>query len=385
MTSEKLAEFRSKGMLLDPKFDRLAVIGDKRKENENDKIKTLSIKFISCSADDKNYNLTLEVSATNLKSNKAKIYVGENEVFGSEEAVTKNVEINPNGKQNINASFSKDKEKEFSNSILEGDFEFIAEISCDELSRKYTEFKLKCEDTEKKDECKKVKVPAINLKNNQKAKFISTVLSETNLGSEYLKDIGWVYYNRVRIKGFDAGEGMKASSAYRLKHPNYKLCLYYLGLTKEYAGVGKEYASFKYSNVILSKYIKENGWFVKKIEPNIKKMKSFIEKEIFSSSPETCYKDWIGQGYWADLDMNPDDKRNKDKLTKWYEARQYYWLQLQGKVKIKYVHIMRDGNATSFIFDEVKIKEVFKLNPKLLSKPEHVKKFNTENGLNFDL
>ena len=30
-------------------------------------------------------------------------------------------------------------------------------------------------------------------------------------------------------------------------------------------------------------------------------------------------------------------------------------------------------------------KKVFKLNPKLLSKPEHVKKFNTENGLNFDL
>ena len=32
MTSEKLAEFRAKGMLLDPKFDRLAVIGDKKKE-----------------------------------------------------------------------------------------------------------------------------------------------------------------------------------------------------------------------------------------------------------------------------------------------------------------------------------------------------------------
>ena len=42
MTSEKLAEFRAKGILEHPKFDRLAVIGDKRKENENenDKIKT---------------------------------------------------------------------------------------------------------------------------------------------------------------------------------------------------------------------------------------------------------------------------------------------------------------------------------------------------------
>ncbi|MCU0350147.1 MAG: hypothetical protein MUF43_04860 [Flavobacterium sp.] len=34
MTSEKLAEFRAKGMLLDPKFDRLAKIGDKRKNKE---------------------------------------------------------------------------------------------------------------------------------------------------------------------------------------------------------------------------------------------------------------------------------------------------------------------------------------------------------------
>ena len=34
MTSEKLAEFRAKGMLEHPKFDRLAVIGDKRKGKE---------------------------------------------------------------------------------------------------------------------------------------------------------------------------------------------------------------------------------------------------------------------------------------------------------------------------------------------------------------
>jgi hypothetical protein len=42
MTSEKLAEFRAKGMLLDPKFDRLAQIGDKKKakgeEKKNSKI-----------------------------------------------------------------------------------------------------------------------------------------------------------------------------------------------------------------------------------------------------------------------------------------------------------------------------------------------------------
>lgn len=35
MTNEKLAAFRAKGMLLHPKFDRLAQIGDKRKEEED--------------------------------------------------------------------------------------------------------------------------------------------------------------------------------------------------------------------------------------------------------------------------------------------------------------------------------------------------------------
>jgi hypothetical protein len=46
MTSEKLAEFRAKGMLLDPKFDRLAKIGDKRKEVEKLKKKKSSIENI---------------------------------------------------------------------------------------------------------------------------------------------------------------------------------------------------------------------------------------------------------------------------------------------------------------------------------------------------
>lgn len=39
MTSEKLAEFRAKGMLLDPKFDRLAKIRDKREEKEEKELK----------------------------------------------------------------------------------------------------------------------------------------------------------------------------------------------------------------------------------------------------------------------------------------------------------------------------------------------------------
>ncbi|MCZ8296748.1 MAG: hypothetical protein O9297_05980 [Flavobacterium sp.] len=374
MTSEKLAEFRAKGMLLDPKFDRLAVIGDKRKENENDKIKTLSIKFISCSADDKNYNLTFEVSATNLKSNKAKIYVGENEVFGSEEAVTKSIEINQNGKKNIIVSFSKNKE--FSATWFEGNFEFIAEITCDGVSAKTEEFSLKCI-ASVKDECKKEKVPALKLTEVEKLKFISTILCESQLGNESLYDIAWVYYNRVRLNGFDAWNGMKASSAYRLKQPDYKLCLYYFK-------IGNEYASVKYGNFTIKSYTETNV-FKNTKEPKFLKLKKFIETNVFVKNPETCFKDWEGQGYWGDLDMNTDDPNNGGHDPKWFMARQYYWLQLQNKVKIKYVHIMRSGTGTSFIFHEKEIAKFFKSNPTLLPKEENVKKFNIKGILNFDL
>ena len=47
MTSEKLAEFRAKGMLLSSKFDRLAIIGDKRKEKENEEKDNIIIGYWS--------------------------------------------------------------------------------------------------------------------------------------------------------------------------------------------------------------------------------------------------------------------------------------------------------------------------------------------------
>jgi len=83
--------------------------------------------------------------------------------------------------------------------------------------------------------------------------------------------------------------------------------------------------------------------------------------------------------------MNPDDTNNTSNDPKWYMARQYYWLQLQKKVSIKYVHIMKDGNATTFIFDEISIAKYFDKNPKMLPEAKNVKKFYSIEGLNFEL
>ncbi|MCZ8144590.1 hypothetical protein [Flavobacterium sp.] len=143
MNSKKLAWHRENGRFEDSKFDRLAAIGDKREEEEEEKKKALAITFTSCNTDDKNFNLTFQITGKNLKRNNAKIYVGEKEVFGSEEAVpATSVIINANGKVNVTVSFSK--EKTFSKTWFEGDFEYIAEISCDGLSAETNEFRLKC-------------------------------------------------------------------------------------------------------------------------------------------------------------------------------------------------------------------------------------------------
>jgi predicted chitinase len=75
MTSEKLAEFRDKGMLLDPKFDRLAVIGDKmkEKEGENARITNIQVKSDTQKEDNNKYFIVRVSLSTNY-------YVGKVEV-----------------------------------------------------------------------------------------------------------------------------------------------------------------------------------------------------------------------------------------------------------------------------------------------------------------
>ncbi|GHV43943.1 hypothetical protein FACS1894180_4530 [Bacteroidia bacterium] len=81
MTSEKLEKYIKLGLISpdDEGYLRLAQIGDKRQEEqEAKKVKTLTIKYISCTADDKNYNLTFEVTAKIFfGSNPAKISITE--------------------------------------------------------------------------------------------------------------------------------------------------------------------------------------------------------------------------------------------------------------------------------------------------------------------
>lgn len=229
-------------------------------------------------------------------------------------------------------------------------------------------------------ECKKELVSKISLSANDRKKFISTVLCESQLGNEKLREIAWVYHNRVRLHGVDTHDGLRASNPFRKKLSDYKLCSCYFKIEGEYSN----YVNEKYGNFTIKQYL-ETSDFKKRVLPKFKKMEIYIDKEILIDKPQTCFKDWEGQGFWGDLDLNPNDPLNKIHDPKWFMARQYYWLQIQKKVSINYIHIMRAGTGTTFIFHEKKIAEYFKKNPNTLPQPENVRKFRSEEGiLDFD-
>lgn len=352
-------------------------LGDWEKEELKENIKPkLSINFTSCDLDDKYYNIYFAIESVNLTNSNASIYIDEIDNLSNDEAVPKtNITINKNGTTKHKLLFAKDKN--FTEMFFDDGNSFKATITCDGFSAETKEFKLNLVKSEENEECKKTKVPALELTEEEKNKFISTVLCESQLGNEALYEIAWVYYNRVRLYGFDSWNGMKASTAYRLKQLDYKLCCYYFG-------VGDQYKNDKYFNFTINSYV-ETREFKELKKPKFLKIKKFIESQVFSKNPQTCFKDWEGQGYYGDLDMNTDDENNKYHDPKWFMARQYYWLQLQNKVRIKFVHIMLCGSGTSFIFDEKKISKFFKSNANLLPDEKNVRKFKINGILNFEL
>lgn len=140
MTSEKLAWHRENDRLLDPKFDRLAVIGDKRKEKEGNR--KLSIKYNTSTIDDEKIYLEFTIETPSIKSSTATIFVEElnsdNEIAVPKTIVT---DLKSNSKQSIKVSF--DKTKKFDRYIWQDGFVYQATITIDGLSAKTDEFKLK--------------------------------------------------------------------------------------------------------------------------------------------------------------------------------------------------------------------------------------------------
>ncbi|SEN01008.1 Type VI secretion system (T6SS), amidase effector protein 4 [Chryseobacterium taichungense] len=103
--------------------------------------KSLSIKYISCSKDDKLIYLVFNVIGNNLENADASIYVDEIDSMINDEAVPKTkVSILKTGAKRITLSF--DKNKDFRESFFDDGNLFQATIACDGLSANSEEFKL---------------------------------------------------------------------------------------------------------------------------------------------------------------------------------------------------------------------------------------------------
>ncbi len=103
--------------------------------------KSLTIKYISCSKDDKFIHLRFEATAQNLKENKAVVYVDELDSLINDTAVPKtDVTISANGTVGIMLKF--DKNKDFTENFYDDGNVFQATTTCDGLSAKSDKFKL---------------------------------------------------------------------------------------------------------------------------------------------------------------------------------------------------------------------------------------------------
>ena len=107
--------------------------------------KSLTLKYQNCDSAENNIFLNFEVTASGLSVFDAEIGVKEIDVWDNATLIPKTkVTINPNGTKTVRVSYDKKRTKGWSKTIFEGDFDFVATITCDGLSAKTEEFRIDC-------------------------------------------------------------------------------------------------------------------------------------------------------------------------------------------------------------------------------------------------
>ncbi|MGA1870535.1 MAG: hypothetical protein ACMUJM_18515 [bacterium] len=185
-----------------------------------------------------------------------------------------------------------------------------------------------------------------------KRKITATTLAESYPGQE--ESIRWIYYHRIKKTG--GIKGLEGSAAYSGKHIWYKIWLFILGdHTYGEDSLLQKKKTFK-GYTTIKDFCKKNSYMRKIACKRAERVKNLIE-HMFQDPSKNPYKGWIGQG-------NIDDFNNisAHKSLYWKRARAYYWLQVEGKVKNKYVEVLSAGENTQFIFDAVSIKKYIEKN-----------------------
>jgi hypothetical protein len=200
----------------------------------------------------------------------------------------------------------------------------------------------------------------ITITEKLRQKMAAIVLVEAYEGQE--EDIAWIYYNMITAKG---QEGLRQSSAYKYKSDWFKIWLVTL-VDKTYAPdkpppKTKDVTKYK----TIGDYVKKHGWFVKYGPPRAKRAVKILDR-MFKDPAKNPYKGWEGQGSLDDLNRND---------VPWNQARQYLFLQKEGKVTETYIKELPADKKeyTSFIFHREAILKYFKEHPEMLGK--NVKKY----------
>ena len=220
MTSEQLAEFRAKGMLLPSKFDRLAIIGDRKKVKDDDK--KLKIIYNSSTIDEDKIYLKFTITTPSLKSSTATIFVEEMNA-DNEIAIPKTVITGIKSNLNNSCTLSFDKNKIFNRYTFQDKFSFQATITIDGLSAQSDEFELKFEKTESGKEekclCKKSAWTADDLRNivTQLRKLDVEILDRIDK-HDITEHHKWLDKDGNLIPDTDTGK--KPKNADRKKHIN---------------------------------------------------------------------------------------------------------------------------------------------------------------------
>jgi len=111
---------------------------EEAKVQTNNAGKELSIKYLSCTQDDRNYKLTFEVTAENIKIGRAKVRIEQKFRIANKLLVSASVSISIFGAQNITVTCPKSIVNSTTPDKLTA--RYIANISCEGFSAKSSEF-----------------------------------------------------------------------------------------------------------------------------------------------------------------------------------------------------------------------------------------------------
>jgi hypothetical protein len=183
---------------------------------------------------------------------------------------------------------------------------------------------------------------------NLKQKMAATILAESWPGQA--EDIRWMYYNRVSDAKGEAG--LNGSAAYSGKGLWYRIWLYMLGDTtygKDALPKNTEFKGF----ATIAEFCTRNGYMQTVAAKRAASIKLLVGA-MFAKPASNPYQGWIGQG-----NLNDFNNKSQPRSLYWKQARAYYWLQQQGKVKDMYVKVLPDGKNTQVIFDARSIEKYY--------------------------